>query len=79
MFSLVGSTTLPSSPFTPSAKTFLPSAHDDESYPLSRPLFLLTNGEPTGAAKTFVDFLLSDRGQELVKKHGYMRLRDLGK
>ena len=25
-------------------------------YPLSRPLFLLTNGEPTGAAKTFVDF-----------------------
>lgn len=51
----------------------------NKSYPLSRPLFLLTNGEPTGAAKTFIDFLLSDRGQELVKKHGYMRLKDLGK
>jgi phosphate transport system substrate-binding protein len=51
----------------------------NKTYPLSRPLFLLTNGEPTGAAKTFVDFMLSDRGQEIVKKHGYMRLKDLGK
>jgi ABC-type Fe3+ transport system substrate-binding protein len=24
-----------------------------------------------------VDFLLSDRGQELVKKHGYMKLSEL--
>ena len=49
------------------------------TYPLSRPLFLLTKGEPAGAAKTLVDFLLSDRGQELVKKHGYLRLKDLAK
>jgi phosphate transport system substrate-binding protein len=48
-----------------------------KKYPLSRPLFLLTNGEPTGAAKVLVDFILSDRGQELVKKHGYLRLKDL--
>lgn len=47
-----------------------------KKYPLSRPLFLLTNGEPTGAAKTLVDFVLSERGQELVKKHGYLRLKD---
>jgi len=51
----------------------------NKTYPLSRPLFLLTNGEPVGAAKSFVDFMLSERGQELVKKHGYMRLKDLGK
>jgi phosphate transport system substrate-binding protein len=50
-----------------------------KKYPLSRPLFLLTNGEPTGIAKTYVDFLLSERGQELVKKHGYLRLKDLVK
>jgi phosphate transport system substrate-binding protein len=50
-----------------------------KKYPLSRPLFLLTNGEPAGAAKTYVDFLLSERGQELVKKHGYLRLKDLVK
>jgi len=48
-------------------------------YPLSRPLFLLTKGAPTGAAKTLVDFLLGERGQELVKKHGYLRLKDLVK
>jgi phosphate transport system substrate-binding protein len=48
-----------------------------KQYPLSRPLFLLTRGEPSGAAKTFVDFLLGERGQELVKKHGYLRLKDL--
>ncbi len=46
-------------------------------YPMSRPLFLLTNGDPSGEAKTFVDFVLSARGQELVKKHGYLRLEDL--
>ena len=46
-------------------------------YPMSRPLFLLTNGEPLGDAKTFVDFLLSQRGQELVKKHGYLALDQL--
>lgn len=47
------------------------------AYPMSRPLFLLTDGEPQGEVKTFVDFILSERGQELVKKHGYLRLRDL--
>ena len=51
----------------------------NKKYPLSRPLFLLTKGEPEGAAKTLVDFLLSDRGQDLVKKHGYLRLKDLAK
>jgi len=48
-----------------------------KKYPLSRPLFVLTNGQPAGAAKTLVDFLLGERGQELVKKHGYLRLKDL--
>ncbi|MEZ0259315.1 MAG: phosphate ABC transporter substrate-binding protein [Chthoniobacter sp.] len=51
----------------------------NKTYPLSRSLLLLTNGEPTGVSKTYVEFMLSDRGQDLVKKHGYMRLKDLGK
>jgi phosphate transport system substrate-binding protein len=46
-------------------------------YPMSRPLFLLTNGEPKGEAKTFVNFILSARGQELVRKHGYLSLDQL--
>jgi phosphate transport system substrate-binding protein len=48
-----------------------------KKYPLSRPLFLVTDGEPKDDVKTFVDFVLSPRGQELVKKHGYLRLQDL--
>jgi phosphate transport system substrate-binding protein len=48
-----------------------------QKYPLSRPLFLLTRGEPAGVVKTFVDFMLSERGQALVKKHGYLRLKDV--
>ena len=46
-------------------------------YPMSRPLFLLTRGEPAGEAKVFVDFLLGERGQGLVRKHGYLSLDQL--
>jgi phosphate transport system substrate-binding protein len=46
-------------------------------YPLSRPLFVLTNGAPAGEAKVLVDFLLGDRGQTLVEKHGYLPLKSL--
>lgn len=46
-------------------------------YPLSRPLFLLTAGGPVGEAKILVDFLLSERGQELVRTHGYLSMDQL--
>lgn len=46
-------------------------------YPMSRGLFLITDGAPSGDAKTFADFLLSDRGQALVRKHGYLSLDQL--
>jgi len=35
-------------------------------YPISRPLFLYTNGEPKGPVKKFVDFILSKEGQYIV-------------
>lgn len=44
------------------------------TYPMSRPLFLLTDGPPEGMAKTFVDFMLSPAGQKLVMKHDYLPL-----
>jgi len=50
-----------------------------KKYPMSRPLFLLTNGEPKNEAKTFVDFMLGERGQALVRKHGYLSLDQLKK
>jgi phosphate transport system substrate-binding protein len=54
------------------------SAHiADHSYPMSRPLFLLTNGKPKGNAENLISLLLSERGQALVKKHGYLPLAEL--
>ena len=44
----------------------------DKTYPMSRPLFLLTNGEPKGSAKVFIDYVLSEAGQKLVTKNGYL-------
>lgn len=48
-----------------------------QKYPLSRPLYVVTNGEPTGDVKRMVDFLLGERGQALVQKHGYLPLKAL--
>lgn len=52
----------------------IPANIATRKYPMSRPLFLLTNGAPSGDAKVFIDFVLSPRGQELVRKHGYLSL-----
>lgn len=46
-------------------------------YPLWRPLFFITNGAPKGDGKAYIDFVLSARGQELLTKHGYLKLADL--
>ena len=40
-------------------------------YPLSRPLYYYTNGEPQGAVKEFVDFVMSPTGQAIVSEIGY--------
>jgi len=52
---------------------YLPSAENVKSgkYPLSRPLFVYTRGKPTGEAKDFIDFCLSDEGQAVVTAVGY--------
>jgi phosphate transport system substrate-binding protein len=48
-------------------------------YPMARPLYLITDGEPEGSARKFVDYLLSSKGQKLMTKHGYLTLREIGK
>lgn len=55
----------------------LPGVDDARSgkYPLARKLFLYTVGEPTGAAKQFVDFALSAEGQKLLAETGYVSLK----
>jgi phosphate transport system substrate-binding protein len=41
-------------------------------YPVVRPLNMLTNGEPTGVVKAFLDFVFSDEGQAIVVDEGYL-------
>lgn len=41
-----------------------------KTYPLVRPFLFVTQGEPAGAAREFIDFVLSAEGQELVRKEG---------
>lgn len=48
----------------------------DRSYPIARPLFMYTNGQPKGAIKEYMDWILSDAGQCIVKKKGYAPVRD---
>ncbi len=42
------------------------------TYPISRPLFLYTNGSPSGDNKTFIDYCMSDAGQKIVTETGYI-------
>jgi phosphate transport system substrate-binding protein len=41
-------------------------------YPVVRPLNMLTDGEPSGIVKEFLDFVLSDEGQAVVVEEGYL-------
>jgi len=59
---------------TSDAPAVFPSeaAVHDGSYPISRPLFLYTNGQPSGEIKNFLDWCLTPEGQKIVVETGYM-------
>jgi len=44
----------------------------NKTYPYARPNFFYTNGEPSGLAGQFIDYLLSAEGQEIVAKSGFV-------
>ncbi|MGA3207890.1 MAG: PstS family phosphate ABC transporter substrate-binding protein [Syntrophales bacterium] len=52
---------------TASAKTAL-----SKEYPVSRPLYMYTNGQPTGEVANLIKFVLSPAGQKLVAKEGFV-------
>ena len=60
-------------------KAFAPTRENiaTQAYPMSRPLYLLTNGEPSGDAQVLINCVLGPQGQALVKKHGYLPLAEL--
>jgi len=44
-------------------------------YPISRPLFLYTNGQPQDLVKKCIDFVLSKEGQEIVLKTDFVPIQ----
>ncbi len=43
----------------------------DQTYPIARPLFMYTVGQPTGAVKQYMDWILSADGQCILQEQGY--------
>jgi phosphate transport system substrate-binding protein len=47
----------------------------DRSYPIARPLFMYTSGEPKGSVKEYLDWILTDKGQCIIVDKGYASAR----
>ncbi len=47
------------------------------SYPIARPLLMYTAGQPTGAVKAYLDWILSDTGQCIIQEKGYAPVRQI--
>ena len=43
----------------------------DGTYPIARPLFMYTSGQPEGVVKSYLDWILSDIGQCIIVDKGY--------
>jgi len=61
-----------STPVAPSVPTA-----SDGSYPIARPLFMYTRGQPEGDVKKYLDWILSEAGQRILLEKGYAPVRPL--
>ncbi len=50
---------------------------NDKSYPMIRPLYMYTNGQPEGEIKKYIDWVLSDKGQCILANRLYAPIRAL--
>lgn len=50
------------------------------SYPITRPLYIYTKGDPRGAVRHYVDWILSEEGQAILAGKGFVPVspQDLG-
>jgi phosphate transport system substrate-binding protein len=46
-----------------------------KTYPYARPTFYYTNGEPSGAAKQFLDYTTGPAGQKIVAQVGFVPIK----
>ena len=58
-------------------EAFLPTLENvvAQKYSLARPLHMYTVGQPTGQVKTYLDWIFSATGQEIVKNSGYVPVK----
>ena len=61
-------------------KSFAPTVENtlNHTYPIARPLFMYTLGEPQGAVKKYIDWIQSQAGQKIVTQSGYVPLPKTG-
>lgn len=52
-----------------------PESVKNGSYPISRPLYLYTNGNPKGIVKMFIDYVLSNAGQRIILEAGFVPIK----
>jgi phosphate transport system substrate-binding protein len=59
---------------TPEETAILPCVASvlDKTYPIARPMFVYTAGEPTPIVQAYIDWILSPAGQTLVEETGYI-------
>ncbi len=50
-----------------------------KTYPISRPLYMYTNGEPQGETAKFIAFVLGSEGQKIVAREGFVSVAGAGK
>ncbi len=48
---------------------------NNSTYPIARDLYMYTAGEPTGAVKIYLDWILSSQAQEIVTKLGFVPIK----
>jgi phosphate transport system substrate-binding protein len=67
---VAGVKVIPIDGISPNKETVL-----SKKYAYARPTFYYTNGEPSGEAAKFIEFTLSDAGQQIAEKLGFVPLR----
>ena len=57
-------------------KSYAPTVENtlNHTYPIARPLYMYTLGEPTGGIKKYLDWVQSEAGQKVVTLSGYVPL-----
>jgi phosphate transport system substrate-binding protein len=62
---------------TTSSGPFVPPSIDtvvDGTYPIARPLYMYTRGQPSGSIKDYLDWIMSTDGQRMVRELGFVPL-----